>query len=73
MIPVDEAQLSQEFRDEVREDFVRASRAMADAHRLFHDAAGWNKCEQDPCHSVCVLLGDVAVLLMGSEVPETAA
>jgi len=60
------------FRDEVREDLVAATKAMAAAHHLFHDSGGFNKCEQDPCHPVCVLFGDVAVMLMGS-VPETAA
>lgn len=61
------------FREEVKEDFRRVGRVMADARDLFHGPdRGWNKCEQDPCHSVCVLLGDVALLLMGP-VPETAA
>lgn len=46
--------------------------AMADAHRLWHGSIGYNKCELDPCHSVCVLFGDVAILLMENE-PEPAA
>jgi hypothetical protein len=70
---MDEAQFREEVREEVCKDFVRASRAMADAHRLFHGSNGWNRCELDPCHSVCVLLGDVAALLMADEIPEPAA
>lgn len=61
------------FVEETRRDYRRVSRAMADAHRLWHDAGGWTDCELDPCHSVGVLLGDVAVLIMGQTPPKDAA
>lgn len=52
-----------ELRTDLQGDAVETSRAMDDAHRLFHDpATGWNQCDLDPCHTVCVLLGDLAVL-----------
>lgn len=62
------------FRDEVREDLAAATKAMAAAHHLFHGPGGFNKCELDPCDPVCVLFGDVAVMLMMARFePETAA
>lgn len=60
------------FREEVREDFAQAVRAMDDAHRFFHGSDGWNNCELDPCHSVGVLLGDLALLYMASCLGEPA-
>jgi hypothetical protein len=52
-----------ELRMDLQGDAVETSRAMDEAHRLFHDPdSGWNKCELDPCHTVGVLLGDLALL-----------
>lgn len=63
-----------ELINEVQHDYRRTSQVMADAHRLFHGSDGWNKCEMDPCHTVCVFMGGVAVALMelGMEAPERA-
>lgn len=60
------------FRQEVKDDLRRANQVMAQAHEFFHGSVGWNKCEQEPCWSVHVLCGDVAILLMEDE-PGAAA
>lgn len=55
-------QMQQEMSDDAR----RVSVAMAAAHRRWHrfSRRGWNNCEKEPCHSVCVFLGAAAVIAM---------
>lgn len=56
------------MRDLVRQRFGESMRAvslaMADAHDHLHGEGGWNHCDQDPCHSVCLLIGELALVLM---------
>lgn len=63
------------FRAEAREDYVGVGRVMAAAHDRFHSdpfhPTSWNKCEDEPCHSVCVLLGDVAMIFIDFLADET--
>lgn len=64
------------FEKEMAEDARRVSPVLAKAHRRLHrfSRQGWNKCDREPCHSVCVLLGDVAIVAMNvADLPGDAA
>lgn len=67
-----DAAFLQDFAHEMSGDARRVSVAMADTHRRLHrfSRIGWNKCDREPCHSVCVFLGDMAIVAMNiADVP----
>lgn len=65
------------FREAIGEDMTRVSRAMSDAHGLFHgggeeiggEQIGWEGCGLDPCWSVGIVMGDVRLLLAAGRMP----
>jgi hypothetical protein len=61
-----DASLLEKLQADTPSTMRRASLAMADAHRRFHGAGGWNKCELDPCHTVGVALGELALYAMAA-------
>ena len=63
-----------QLRSDVHGDVVEVSRAMDDSHRFIHESGqSWLDCELEPCHSVGVLLGDLALLDLASRTSKEPA